>query len=80
MSTVKMIALYIVGIGPEGTPNGHLFAHVMADGVELNEHMGMIEALKKMGFVEEKSFYLTLTIKGLELHGKIAAVLAEEVK
>lgn len=77
MNDVQLIALYIVAIGAGGTPNGHLYAKVMADGVDLEKHQQLLHVLKKVGWVEESGFFLTLTHKGMEKHNELSKVLLE---
>lgn len=75
MNTTKLVCLYLIGIGVNGIPNGHLYAQTMADGVDLETHNKVISVLKHVGWVEESNFFLTLTQKGLHKHGQIAEVL-----
>jgi hypothetical protein len=77
MDTTKLIVLYVVSIGANGIPNGHLFAQAMADGVSLDTHMKLLSVLKKVGWIEESHYFLTLTQKGLAKHGEFAAILLD---
>lgn len=78
MNNTQLICLYIVGIGANGTPNGHLFAHSMSDGVDLELHNKLISVLKHVGWVQESNWFLTLTEKGLAKHAELVKVLLEK--
>ena len=75
MNDVQLVALYVVAIGHNGTPSGHLYAKTMSDGVDLDKHTKLLGVLKKVGWVEENGYYLTLTEKGKVKHDEIALAL-----
>jgi ribosomal protein S19E (S16A) len=72
----KLVAEYVIRIGVNGIPNGHLYAETM-DHVDLDTHNAVINSLKEAKLVDQSSHYLTLTEHGRVLFGRIAyAVLA----
>jgi malate synthase len=71
----KLLALYIVGVGPEGIPNGHLYARRMVDGVTLEIHTALVNDLIRQGIFKQSNFFITLTDKGLGIHGKLQNAL-----
>ena len=77
MNEVQLVVLYLVAIGVNGIPSGHLYAKTMADGVDLDKHTKLVGVLKHVGWVEERAFFLTLTEKGLAKHAEVAKVLLE---
>lgn len=71
LTPTQLIALYITAIGPNGSPNGNVYAHMMAQGVNLDVHNVMLGYLKKANCMTESNFFLTLTPKGLDIYAKL---------
>lgn len=67
-TTSRRIALELAAIvygaideaGEEGIPSGHLYA-MLTGHMSLDLYQGVLDVLKKHGFVEEKHFVLTST-------------------
>ena len=73
----KLLALYIVGVGTDGIPNGHLYAHTMADGVTLEIHTALVNDLIRQGIFKQSNFFITLTDKGLGIHTRLQNALLQ---
>lgn len=72
----KLVATYIVGIGPEGVPSSHLWLAIDKQMSDVNQHNMLLGALVDSGLVKQANHFLTLTEKGLAMHGKIEALYA----
>ena len=55
----KKMVLYIVSIGKNGKPNGHIYAENMAD-IDIDPHQTIIEIGKHVSLWTEYGFFLTL--------------------
>lgn len=53
----------ILAAGPEGIPSGHLYAMVMAHGVDLASYQGALGVLTRSGLVKNRGDLLTIEIK-----------------
>lgn len=45
-------------------PSGHLYAALMAHGMSLDKYTGVIDSLKRMGFLAESGYLLKVTESG----------------
>jgi hypothetical protein len=71
-----MIALCAVAeIGEIGLPSGYLYAHLMGQGVSLDEHETIVGAMVKMKWATKTGHVLRATEKGKELAKKVEAAL-----
>jgi predicted methyltransferase len=68
----KLIATYIVAIGPAGAPNSHVWMAIDSQMSDLDRHQAILGSLKQVGLVKESSYFLTLTEKGLAMFRKLA--------
>lgn len=70
----KLIASYIVAIGPSGQPNSHVWMTVDPQMSNLDRHQAILGALISAGLVKEQFHFCTLTEKGMEMFKKIAVL------
>ncbi len=75
-----LVALYIVAIGHEGAPSGHIYASLMAECQTLAVHQSIIALLTASQLVTQSNHFLRLTDKGLSLHKSIEAILKEQAQ
>jgi hypothetical protein len=82
----KLITQYMISIPPGkfpngGIPSGHLFAHLMQHGVDLDTHVKLVGALsdarvcKGTPYIEVSNFYITLTPRGEEVQAQFLKIL-----
>lgn len=71
----KILATYIVAIGPDKVPNTHVWLAVDPQMSDLDKHMIFLGALKKAGLVIEKFNCLELTSDGLVMYAKIRGLM-----
>lgn len=76
----KLVATYIVGIGPGGVPNSHLWMAVDDQMKDLDKHQALLGALKGADLVKENGYFLTLTEKGLGMFRKLQELYNPVVK
>lgn len=67
----KLVATYIVAIGPKGSPNSYVWMAVDPQMGNLDRHQTILGALIETELVKEQFHFLTLTEKGLALHKKL---------
>lgn len=70
----KLIAIYLLAIGRNGKPNGHVYSELMADCQALVIHNAIIETLINNGLASQSNYFVTLTAKGLALHDKVESI------
>jgi hypothetical protein len=75
----KLIATYIVAIGPAGAPNSHVWMAVDQNMDDLDKHNKVLGWLIESDLAKNQFHFLTLTRKGMELHNKLVAIYAPEL-
>lgn len=78
----KIIAMYVIAVGIDGSPNGYVYVKMMSqpvDGVtvDLDLHTAIVGALKQDGMMTESNHFLTLTEKGRKVFDEVVKVLLE---
>jgi hypothetical protein len=75
----KLIATYIVAIGPSGRPNSYVWMEVDKNMENLDRHQAILGALISADLVKEQFHFLTLTDKGKEMYNKLVELYLPKI-
>lgn len=76
---VKLVAMYIVAIGPKGCPNSHVWMAVDPQMSDIDRHMRVLGFLKEADLCRESGYFVTLTDKGQRMLKQIVATMAPKL-
>ncbi len=76
---VRLVSLYIVAIGPDGAPNGLVYAQMMKDCKTIDVHNAVVDILTQSDVCTLSNHFLRLTPKGKELHTKLAQEITNQI-
>jgi len=76
----KIIAMYVIAVGINGAPNGHVYAKMSSEPVDgmdvtLRLHTTLIDAFIEEGMMTESDHYLRLTEKGRKMFEEIVEIV-----
>lgn len=74
----KLVAMYIIAIGPNGLPSTHLWLAVDPNMSSVETHQIILGALQRSELVTVKNHFVELTSKGSTLFEKINAIYCKE--
>jgi predicted methyltransferase len=64
VSLARILRAVLLAIGPEGAPEGTLYAAMMAQGCTLEQFESIIRSLEKAGLIESRAHFVTITEAG----------------